>query len=497
VTIPAGNDSILPESNGAILTNNWQFASNTTYWFAAGVHTLGTGQFNEISPASGDTFIGAPGAVISGQGLNSEAFGDSATNVSVEYLTIEDFVPPGGQGAVNHDAGADWTVEYNTIQDNGNVQGSKYGAALMMGNGDVYEHNCIAHNGEYGLDAAGSSGTTFNYNEVSWNGISDFPDVSGCGCSGGIKFWDTTNTTVEDNYIHDNYNVGLWYDTNNAGALVQGNLLARNWAYGMIYELSYNADINANTFIDNGWGSGSWQAGGYPYGDAIYISGSGGSSAIDGGLYSTLTVSNNTFTDNWDGVVLYQNPNRLCGSGANASTGYCTLVNPSVFNTTSCPANDAGGSPTESPDYWDGCQWKVNNISVTSNTFNFNPTDIINATDTLPDITNSRCYSGANYLDTSATANQYWCGFNGQFSLGGSGSGGPSQGWTTADAMMGLHSTAGQVPDHNTWSGDTYNGPWAFQAYVQSTSTVSTDVYPHGIATTLNLAGWQSIWGLD
>ena len=111
---------------------------------------------------------------------------------------------------------------------------------------------------------------------MSFNGIAFFPDENGCGCSGGIKYWDAANTTTEDNYIHDNYNVGLWYDTNNAGALVQGNYLARNWAYGMIYEISYNADINANTFVDNGWGSGSYAAGGYPYGDALYISRLGG-----------------------------------------------------------------------------------------------------------------------------------------------------------------------------------------------------------------------------
>ena len=105
-----------------------------------------------------------------------------------------------------------------------------------MGSGDVYEFNCLTRNGENGLNAAGT-GTLFAYNEVSWNGKADFPDTGQCGCSGGIKYWDSTDATVEDNYIHDNYNVGLWFDTDNVGAFVEGNDIARNWAKDMIYEI--------------------------------------------------------------------------------------------------------------------------------------------------------------------------------------------------------------------------------------------------------------------
>jgi hypothetical protein len=490
-------------SNGKYLDLGYELTANTTYWLAPGTHTFSTGEYDAIGPANGDSFIGAPGAILNGQGDNQFAFAGTSTGVTIKYLTVEDFVPPNGQGAVNHDSGSDWTVEYNTVQDNGNVRGSTDGAAMMMGSGNTYEYNCLTENGEYGLNAyaaGGLSDSTFSYNEVSFNGIADFPDTS-CGCSGGVKFWASTNTTVEDNYIHDNYNVGMWYDTDNVGALVQDNYVARNWSNGLIYEISYNADINANTFIDNGWGIGSYPGpSGYPLGSAIYISASGGSSALDGGLYSTLTVSNNTLTDNWDGIIVYQNPNRLCGSSANSSTGYCTLANPSAFTTTSCTNNDNAGSPSSSPDYWDGCQWKANNVSVTGNTLNFDASDIINATDTLPDIINSDCYSGSNFLNTTEgppNGNDYWCGFNGQFSLSGSGSGGSAKGWATADAIMGLGTTTGATPDHNTWTDNTYTGSWAFQAYAQNPGTVSTDVYPHGIATTLDFAGWQSTWGMD
>src|SRR5690242_15863681 len=94
VTVPAGDDSGFEAS--------FNLDPNTTYWFAPGVHTLGSGEFSQIQPREGDTFIGAPGAILSGQGQNDSAFAMDAPNVTIEYLTIQDFTPPGSQGAVNH-----------------------------------------------------------------------------------------------------------------------------------------------------------------------------------------------------------------------------------------------------------------------------------------------------------------------------------------------------------------------------------------------------------
>lgn len=490
VTVPAGDDS-------GVIAKTWAVSPNTTYWFAPGTHTLGSGQYGQIDPKDGDTFMGAPGAVIDGQGVNQSAFDGTASGVTIEYLTVQNFVPLNWQDVVNHDNGENWTVRYNTLKDNGNVQGSMDGGALGMGSGDVYEYNCLTHNGEYGLNAFGV-GTTFANNEVSWNGIAEFPDVSagsGCGCSGGIKYWTTTNATVQNNYIHDNYNVGLWFDTDNVGALVSGNYIARNWAEALVYEISYNAKIVDNTFLDNTWGLGSYKVWGFPMA-AVYINGSSGNPKIDNGRYSTLAVSDNTFTDNWGGVVAYQNPNRVCGTAGNSSTANCTLVNPSVYTTSSCPANVGSSTPSSNPDYYDGCEWPADNISATGNTFTFNPNDIISGTDTLPDITNSHCYSGANYLDTNdspPTGNAYDCGFNGLFSLYGSAA--PYTGWAIPDAIMGLPSASDYSDvDSNHFSSNTYSGPWAFQAYVQGTSPASTDLYPHGVATVVNLNGWQKTW---
>ena len=53
--------------------------------------------------------------------------GTAYTGVTIEYLTIENFSPPGSQGAVNTNSNDNWTVEYNTIKDNAP------GAAMMLG----------------------------------------------------------------------------------------------------------------------------------------------------------------------------------------------------------------------------------------------------------------------------------------------------------------------------------------------------------------------------
>src|SRR5262245_23899520 len=72
-TAPAGA-IVVPAGNNNNLTPNWVtngFSTpNKTFWFAPGVHTLGTGEFDQISPGNNSIFVGAPGAIIDGQRAN-------------------------------------------------------------------------------------------------------------------------------------------------------------------------------------------------------------------------------------------------------------------------------------------------------------------------------------------------------------------------------------------------------------------------------------------
>ena len=63
-----------------------------------------------------------------GQGKNAYAFTQHATDVTIKYLTIRNFVAPMNEGTVNHDSGVGWTMQYNTVVNNG-------GAGIFVGPG--------------------------------------------------------------------------------------------------------------------------------------------------------------------------------------------------------------------------------------------------------------------------------------------------------------------------------------------------------------------------
>ncbi len=417
VVIPAGDDS------GTVLAHNWTIRPHTTYWFAPGTHTLGTGQYSQIAAADGDTFIGAPGAVLDGQHVNLYAFTQPVSRVTIRYLTIQNFGAhgnSGGQGVVNHDFGSGWHIDHVTVQDSA-------GAGVMLGSGNVLAYSCLKDNGEYGFQG-GDSHITVDHNEIVGNNTDNWEALQrGCGCSGGAKFWDVNQATIISNYVHDNLGPGLWADTNNRGFDVEHNYFANNQGPGFIYEISYNLRLANNTFVRNALVAGP-KLGGFPDA-AVYISESGADSRVPGPYGDTLAITGNTFTDNWAGVVLWENADRYCSSPANTSTGTCTLVDPNVVTTHSCNATNLANEP-----YYNDCRWKTQNVLVSRNNFTFDPARI------GPDCTPAK-----------------YCGFNGIFSQWGSWS--PYHGIEVEN-----HITFDQ---NNHFMSNTYNGPWQFIVHEQ------------------------------
>lgn len=139
IIVPACNDE------------NFNFGREAVYWFVSGTHTLGTGQYSQIDPASGSTFIGARGAVLNGRYQNSYAFGGNGTHITIEYLTIEYFGDGGlganqQEGVVNQDLSSYWTITHSTINANG-------GAGTMLGSHNTLSYDCLENNGQYGFNA--------------------------------------------------------------------------------------------------------------------------------------------------------------------------------------------------------------------------------------------------------------------------------------------------------------------------------------------------------
>lgn len=327
---PGGAVVVTPGGTGvdALTTSN---AAGTTFYLLAGTHVLGTagspGVFDQITPKAGNTYIGAPGAVLSGQNVNRYAFTQTATGVTIRYLEITGFNCNVEEFVVNHDTGDNWTVQYCNIHNNN-------GAAVGLGSGAVLQYCWIHHNGQYAFsafnppvtDAATCAVQTVlvDHCELGYNGtLSDEFNADGTttgnGRNGGGKFWDTQDMTVTNNWVHHNM-VGIWADTNNVRLRLEANLIEDSVCEGFMYEISYNFLCKANTFRRNGIYKGftfSQRSDVFPVA-AVYISESGGDSAVDA-TYATCEIVDNRFVDNWGDITLWENADRFCNSVGNTS----------------------------------------------------------------------------------------------------------------------------------------------------------------------------------
>ena len=169
---------------------------------------------------------------------------------------------------------------------------------------------------------------------------------------------------------------------------------------------------------------------GFPTG-AIYLSESGGDARLNAGRFATLEISGNVLTDNWSGVILWENADRFCGSPANTSGGYCTLVGQAAMSR--CVAGAIVAVP-----FADDCRWKTQNVSVHDNEFNLDPTHV------------PGCRLAVD------------CGINGMFSNWGT-----YPTWSPyKGAMVGTDITFHQG---NRFAANDYTGVWAFMSVDQAT----------------------------
>jgi Right handed beta helix region len=435
---PAGAVAVRTSQNLNDLTQ--QNPPGTTFWLPPGIHKLGTGPFSQVIPKDGNTYLGAPGAILDGQRLNRYAFTGYATRVTVKYLTVQNFGPRGtnsDEGVVNHDAATGWIIERNTVWNNA-------GAGVMVGSRNLIRNNCLMQNGQYGFNAYNPdnvTGITIEQNEIAGNSTDDWETARpGCGCTGGGKFWKVTGAVVRNNWVHHNKSAGLWADTNNVGFAIEGNYIADNDAEGVLYEASYNAVIRRNTFMRNGHVKGPANRG-FPTG-AVYLSESGSDDRVSSDHNETFEISHNVFTDNWAGVILWENADRFAGSPANTSTDASTLVNPGVVTARTCNAANIRSRP-----YIDDCRWKTQNVHVHHNLFTLDPGEI-----------------------GTACASRSGCGSNGLFSNWGT-----FPAWSPYKANVVQEMITSK--QGNRFFGNTYAGPWHFVV--------------HGQGTIVNWATWQ------
>jgi hypothetical protein len=232
--------------------------------------------------------------------------------------------------------------------------------------------------------AGGADNIVIQSNEIVQNGIGYYPDNAdgGGGNSGGGKLLWVTNVTFGapgtcatgsgpdgtltvlqcqalGNWVHNNYYVGTWFDFNNSGLDVNYNVIQGNFGYGLDFEASTNFEVLNNLIEDNGTSIDfSWPAcssatfnghaescadGEGPidgltttysnYTPAIYVSSSGGitvsgATGLVASLANTANIEDDVITNNWDGVDVFQDRNRFCGSPYQLN---CPIVDPSTY----------------------------------------------------------------------------------------------------------------------------------------------------------------------
>ena len=392
VVVPAGDNT------SAALSGRFN-VNNAVVYFEPGVHRIRSVMYTGhdsayvggYDPADGKAILDGVDGATDGTGTGGSFLASSTPSSgnivrdTWKYLTIENYTASQNNsimGNVNGGASDVGDVyEHDTIGPNeygyrgtsvapATGQSSGGGYAIDAGSDTTIEHNCLTRNAQGAFNVSNAVQLSVAHNEISWNGLGEYPDTGAspgaspfaCGCSGGGKIFFSLNADIVANYIHDNYNAGVWFDFDNSGADISRNYIASNWGSGIFYEASYNANISDNTLVGNGWAShGAWPAGvdgracyggisctdgdgpvtgaggGNPYG-AIDLSNSGGNASlgavpVPAGMTSGcgspcretsryrghLLVQGNVLINDFGGVKVYTDTNRYPGNVDNDS----------------------------------------------------------------------------------------------------------------------------------------------------------------------------------
>lgn len=418
---PAGAVTVDPAVVGDLAKKTESSPPNTTFWLRPGKHRLVPEQYAQVIPKKGNTYLGAPGAVLDGGKANQYAFGGEATDVTIRYLTVQHFVAPHDEGVVNNGSNDGWVIEHATIQKNS-------GAGMMAGARQKIRANCLRDNGQYGINAYKDGDSIRDLvvedNEIVGNNTDDWERKKpGCGCTGGAKFWAVNGADIRGNWVHDNRGTGLWADQNNNDFLFEDNVLEANDGAALMYETSYNAVIRNNTVRRNNWVESrklAERGDNFPYA-TVYVSESGGEPRIKART-DKIEIYRNVLENNWNGITLWENSNRFCNSPANTSTGYCTLL---VKDTKRCAKPAIATAPL-----YDDCRWKTQRVDIHDNRF---------------------------LLDTSVVKCKAECGRMAVLSNYGT-----YPDWSPYKAKRVAEAITHK--QHNRWHDNVYRGPWNFTA---------------------------------
>ena len=254
-------------------------SAGTTFCLAAGTYAK-----QSVTPKAGDKFIGAVGAILDGQNATKIAFdgySKKVANVTIQNLVIKNYDGGYQSAAVRtHDG---WRVRNNEITMNNSV-------GVDIDSNVIMQYNNVHHNLGLGLGNGGGINIQVIDNEIEF---SNYTDKYNCNDErGGGKFWATNGAIFSYNYTHDNHGPGIWDDFNNQNITYSFNRIENNYGPGIHHEISYDASIHDNVFLNNGKKQAHSNDPGctWLWCAAVSIAASGG---VNGGY---VEVYNNTIT---------------------------------------------------------------------------------------------------------------------------------------------------------------------------------------------------------
>ncbi|MGB6260341.1 MAG: Ig-like domain-containing protein [Candidatus Sulfotelmatobacter sp.] len=182
------------------------------------------------------------------------AFDSSANNVTIQYLTIEEFANPlqragiePTSGNVSPTSSLNWMVKHCELFNN-------HGAGVRVAFGTQVHNSYIHNNGSLGvlggLASTSPSGVVIQANTISYNNYAHVLSDAGAG---GIKFGFTANVVVRGNNVWNNEGTGIHFDTTCKNPLVDNNTVENNsGGGGVAYEVSVSgATIRNNILVGN------------------------------------------------------------------------------------------------------------------------------------------------------------------------------------------------------------------------------------------------------
>ncbi len=188
----------------------------------------------------------------------SNGFGGPGNNVTIQYLTVEEFAdmyPVGaigmGHGKEGLTAGTNWTISHCEIRLN-------HGFGVRIGYRMHVLNNYIHDNGENGV-AGGLGATAVPETEATNSGIliqgntidhNDYAHFNPGFGSGGIKIGATSGVVIRGNTIEHNEGAGIHFDADSMNEFVDGNFINDNSdADGLVQELGEGTSTFRNNIV--------------------------------------------------------------------------------------------------------------------------------------------------------------------------------------------------------------------------------------------------------